>query len=87
MVRFCVYVPCLTRSNNEKSAIRIVFIFTGSWNIDNCNRLQGVICKRGINASYDFTSTEPTTVMPGNCENGWYNLGQLNPINKINLTL
>lgn len=47
----------------------------GSWNIDNCNRLQGVICKRGINSTYDFTSTEPTTVLPGNCKDGWYNFG------------
>lgn len=75
MVRICVHIPYLTKYNKVKIAIWVIFISTGSWDIDNCNRLQGVICKRGINASYDFTSTEPTTVMPGNCENGWYNLG------------
>lgn len=47
----------------------------GSWNVNHCSRFQGAICKRGINASYDFTTTEPMTIMSGNCEKGWYNLG------------
>ncbi|KAF8794564.1 Macrophage mannose receptor 1 like protein [Argiope bruennichi] len=47
----------------------------GYWKTTHCNKLQGVICKRGINASYDFPTQEPAVILPGNCEHGWYPLG------------
>ncbi|GFT84491.1 macrophage mannose receptor 1 [Nephila pilipes] len=47
----------------------------GFWTVTNCNLLLGVICKRGVNATYDFPTQEPTPVLPGNCEPGWYSLG------------
>ncbi|GFU46028.1 macrophage mannose receptor 1, partial [Nephila pilipes] len=47
----------------------------GFWTVTNCNLLLGVICKRGVNATYDFPTQEPTPVLPGNCEPGWYPLG------------
>ncbi|GFY41585.1 macrophage mannose receptor 1 [Trichonephila inaurata madagascariensis] len=47
----------------------------GFWTTSHCNRLLGVICKRGVNSSYVFPTQEPTPVLPGNCEEGWYLLG------------
>ncbi|XP_042909448.2 macrophage mannose receptor 1 [Parasteatoda tepidariorum] len=47
----------------------------GSWKTEHCNRFLGVVCKRGVNASYDFATPEPTPLMPGNCEKEWYRLG------------
>ncbi|CAL1269670.1 unnamed protein product [Larinioides sclopetarius] len=47
----------------------------GFWKTAHCNKLQGVICKRGINATYDFPTQEPVVVLPGNCERGWYPQG------------
>lgn len=68
---------------DQMRSLVYTYFIPGSWDVDNCNRLQGVICKRGINSSYDFASTEATTIMPGNCEDGWYNLGKFRNVHII----
>ncbi|XP_035219073.1 macrophage mannose receptor 1-like isoform X1 [Stegodyphus dumicola] len=47
----------------------------GSWTSDHCNRLYGVVCKRGINDNLEFTSPPTTPALPGNCQSVWYSLG------------
>ncbi|GFX01121.1 macrophage mannose receptor 1 [Trichonephila clavipes] len=56
----------------------------GFWTTAHCNRLTGVICKRGVNSSYVFPTQEPTPVLPGNCEQGWYLLGLYKTLIAVN---
>ncbi|GIY21763.1 c-type mannose receptor 2 [Caerostris extrusa] len=49
----------------------------GFWKTAHCNKLSGIICKKGVDSSYEFPTQEPTASLPGNCEQGWYLLGNL----------
>ncbi|KAG8179319.1 hypothetical protein JTE90_021987 [Oedothorax gibbosus] len=47
----------------------------GFWENEHCNRFSGVICKRKYNSTFELPTPQPTPLLPGNCEKGWYGLG------------